>query len=180
MVARMLTALAVVVTSLALAGCGEMTSEQARFGYVGPLLGPPLYAYQDGYVEDQSARGPLPDWAGESQPPPGTKRYFWLTPDQEWYVFQGPTGPEGKQGPMGAQGPQGQPGVVGMAGPIGPEGPVGLAGLAGDPGVMTAIALDGSTKVVSVAKPFEDTAAASPAEKPTPPAKKKAPGKKKR
>ncbi len=161
MVARMLTALAVVVTvGIALVGCSTTTSGTPQWGYVGP----PLYAFQDGYVEDQTERGPVPSSVHQTMPPPGTKRYWWLDTDQEWYVFQGPQGPEGKMGPMGAQGPAGLQGIAGIAGPVGPEGPIGLAGLQGTPGVMTAIAPDGTKTQVAVAgvKGSKGSPAASP------------------
>ncbi len=165
MVKRMMTALAVVTAAVGLTACATAPDGTSRWGYAGP---PPLYAYQGGYVEDQTDRGPVPSSVHETMPPPGTKRYWWLNTDQEWFVFQGPQGVEGKQGPMGAQGPQGAVGIAGIPGPTGPGGNVGLAGLSGTPGQMIAIAPDGTQKTVAVAgaKAGTDSPAASPAEKP--------------
>ncbi len=162
MVARMVRVLAVVALGVGLAAC-TTASGTPQVGYVGP----PLYSYMGGYVEDQTERGPLPDWAHQTMPAPGTKRYYWLDTDQEWFVFQGPAGPQGAQGPQGPTGPQGPQGIAGIPGPMGPQGSVGLAGLPGDPGVMVAIAPDGTQKTVAVAgvKGFgAESPAASPAE----------------
>lgn len=149
MVARMLAVIAVVIVALGLTGCGAMTS--GKWGYVGP----PLYAFQDGYVEDQTLRGPAEMALGENTGPPSVtaKRYAWINPrtEQEWFVFQGPQGQQGVAGPIGAHGPQGPQGIAGIAGPQGPQGSVGVAGLSGKPGVMFAIAPDGTKSTVAVA-----------------------------
>ncbi len=125
-----LTAAALVVI---VAGCSSTTSTP-RFGYAGP---PPLFAYLDGYVEDQTASGPIPSWAYETNIP-GARRYsqFRNVPE-EWYTFAGPAGPagpEGIAGPIGPAGPAGPAGVAGIAGEPGPIGPAGVAGLEGPPG----------------------------------------------
>ncbi len=162
MVARIIRVLAVLTLGIGLAACAT-TSGEPRWGYVGP----PLYSYQGGYVEDQTERGPVPAWVHQTMPPPGTKRYYWLDTDQEWFVFQGPQGPQGTPGVQGPQGPQGPQGVAGIAGPMGPEGTVGLAGAPGAPGQMFAIAPDGTKTTVAVAgsKASGESPAASPAEK---------------
>lgn len=162
---RMMVALAAVTVAIGLAGCGATTSGTPRWGYVGP----PLYAYQNGYVEDQSLRGPLQPFAGGENSPlstlrAGFTRYSWILPhetDQEWFVFQGAPGPQGKPGLMGAQGPQGLQGIAGLQGPMGPQGSVGVAGKAGQPGTMFAIAPDGTKTAVAVAGP-KGVASASP------------------
>jgi len=162
---RMMTVLAAVTVAIGLAGCGATTSGTPRWGYVGP----PLYAYQDGYVEDQSLRGPLERREmGGSTLRSGFKRYSWILPhetDQQWFVFQGPPGPQGQPGVMGAQGPQGPQGIAGVQGPMGPQGSVGLAGSPGRPGVMFAVGPDNTVKTVAVAGPngAQESPSASPA-----------------
>lgn len=119
MFGRGMTMAAVAALAIAAAGCASTTSP--RLGYGGP---PPLYEYQDGYVEDQSLHGPLPTYA-HGTAIPGSQRYSWIPGSPEWYVFGGPEGPAGNPGPPGPQGPAG---IAGVPGPIGP------AGVAGDPG----------------------------------------------
>lgn len=104
--------------AIATAGCA---STPPRLGYGGP---PPLFTYQDGYVEDQSRHGPLPTYA-QGTAVPGSKRYWWIPGSAEWYVFAGPQGPPGN---AGLPGPQGPAGIAGVPGPMGP------AGVGGDPG----------------------------------------------
>lgn len=113
------------------AGCGATTSTTPRWGYAGP---PPLYSFLDGYVEDQTATGPLTTWA-QGTNIPGSRRYstFRDVPD-EWYTFPGPAGVQGPQGVAGLAGPAGPAGPPGPAGPVGIAGPVGPAGIAGLPG----------------------------------------------
>jgi len=110
------------------AGCSSATSTTPRFGYGGP---PPLFSYQDGYVEDQTATGPIPTWAYNTNVP-GSRRYSnFPGVTEEWSTFVGPPGPAGRPGPLGSAGLAGLPGPVG---PAGPPGPVGLTGLPGDQG----------------------------------------------
>ncbi len=125
-----LTAAALVVIA---AGCSS-TAAAPRFGYAGP---PPLFAYLDGYVEDQTASGPIPSWARDTNIP-GARRYSRSRNiPEEWYTFPGPAGPagpEGVAGPAGPAGPPGPAGAPGVAGEPGPMGPAGVAGLPGPPG----------------------------------------------
>lgn len=107
------------------AGCSSTTSTTPRFGYAGP---PPLFSYQDGYVEDQTSTGPLPTWAMGTNVP-GSRRYSGFPGvTEEWYTFPGPAGPAGPQGPMGPVGPAGLSGPVGAPGLPGPMGPLGAGG----------------------------------------------------
>jgi len=113
------------------AGCSSTTSTTPRYGYAGP---PPLFSYQDGYVEDQTATGPIPTW---SQGPnvPGSRRYSRFPGvTEEWYTFPGPPGPAGKPGPVGPAGLAGPPGLVGLPGSPGVVGLTGLEGLQGERG----------------------------------------------
>jgi hypothetical protein len=113
------------------AGCSSTTSTTPRFGYAGP---PPLFSYQDGYVEDQTATGPMPTWDKEGRVP-GARRYSGFPGvTEEWYTFPGPPGPAGKPGPMGPAGLAGLPGPVGPAGPAGAVGLMGLQGAQGEQG----------------------------------------------
>lgn len=98
-----------------LAGCGAMPT-----GYAGP----PLYAYQDGYV-DKAAHGN--GLVYESLPCYGRAPYIVLGPP-------GPQGPSGQVGPPGPAGVAGSPGPPGPAGSAGPPGPPGPAGPPGPPG----------------------------------------------
>jgi hypothetical protein len=126
--ARGVNALLVAGLALGAAGCAATTSTGTpRWGYAGP---PPLFRFADGYVEDQSATGPLQTWRfGPDMP--GKKRYGWIPGSPEWYTLPGPPGPVGKAGPPGPQGP---PGLAGSQGIIGPQGPVGVAGPPGPAG----------------------------------------------
>lgn len=110
------------------AGCSSTTSTTPQWGYAGP---PPLFAYQDGYVEDQTTTGPMPTWSFEGNVP-GSRRYSdFPGVTEEWYTFRGPAGPAGRPGPVGAlgpagaPGPAGQPGVAGLPGSQGPQGSQG-------------------------------------------------------
>ena len=142
MLRYLMTGLAAATLVIVVAGCSSTTSTP-RWGYAGP---PPLFAYLDGYVEDQTASGPIPYWRYDTNVP-GSRRYakFPRVPE-EWYTFPGPAGPAGKPGPVGLAGPPGLPGpagpagpegargVAGAPGPAGPAGLVGVAGVAGLPG----------------------------------------------
>ena len=119
--------LAVVVLALIAAGCASGTSTPSRLGYDGRV---PLYAFQDGYVEDQSVTGPPPPGAIGSNIP-GSRRYFWMPGSPAWYTFAGPAGPAGPQGPMGPQGAAGVNGASGAMGPVGLQGPAGPQGQSG-------------------------------------------------
>ena len=119
-----MTMAAIATLAIAAAGCA---STSPQFGYAGP---PPLFAYQDGYVEDQSRHGPLPTYA-QGTAIPGSKRYWWIPGSPEWYVFAGTDGPPGTAGPPGPQGP---PGVSGVPGPMGPAGVAGDSGPTGPAG----------------------------------------------
>ena len=126
MFTRALTVVGVAALALVVGGCA-FPSGTSRIGYGGP---PPLYAFQDGYVEDQTSTGPLP-WYAHGTNPPGTRRYSWIYGADEWYTFPGPAGAPGPVGPAGPQGPQGlqgSPGLSGIAGVAGPPGPVGMSG----------------------------------------------------
>lgn len=115
-----------VIATLAIGAAGCVVTPP-RLGYGGP---PPLYAYQDGYVEDQSRHGPLPTDA-HGTAIPGSKRYWWIPGSPEWYVF---AGPEGRPGSPGPPGPQGPAGIAGVPGPIGPTGVAGEPGPTGSTG----------------------------------------------
>jgi collagen triple helix repeat protein len=142
MLRYLMTGLAAATLVIVVAGCSSTTSTP-RWGYAGP---PPLYAYLDGYVEDQTANGPIANW-WYSTDPPGTRRYNrFPRVTEQWYTFPGPAGPAGTPGPVGLAGPpglpgpagpagpQGTPGVAGAPGPVGPAGLAGPAGIAGLPG----------------------------------------------
>jgi hypothetical protein len=58
MLRYLLTGLAAATLVIVVAGCSS-TASTPRWGYAGP---PPLYAYWDGYVEDQTATGPTATW----------------------------------------------------------------------------------------------------------------------
>jgi hypothetical protein len=133
----LITGLAAVTVAIVAAGCSSTTSGTPRWGYAGP---PPLFAYQDGYVEDQTVTGPVPIWAMSTNVP-GSRRYskFYRVPE-EWYTFPGPAGAEGKQGIAGPTGPAG---AVGQAGPSGPAGAPGIAGAPGPAGLAGAAGLPG-------------------------------------
>lgn len=123
-----LTAAAIVI---AVAGCSSTTSTTPRWGYAGP---PPLYSFQDGYVEDQTATGPMATW-DKTGNPPGARRYSRFPGvTEEWYTFPGPPGPAGKPGPVGPMGPVGSAGLTGPPGPMGPAGTPGSSGLSGPQG----------------------------------------------
>ena len=125
--------LAIGALAIVAAGCAMTTaSGTPKYGYDGVV---PLYAWQDGYVEDQSADGPLP-WFAQGPKAPGSRRYDWIPGAQEWYTFPGPAGPVGKSGPRGPEGPQGVIGAQGPAGPMGLMGPMGLEGTAGGNGKL--------------------------------------------
>jgi collagen triple helix repeat protein len=122
-----LTAAALLVV---VAGCSS-TSTTPRWGYGGP---PPLFAYQDGYVEDQTMSGPIPYWAYNTNVP-GSRRYAnFRGVDEEWYTFIGPPGLAGEPGPLGPVGMAGPAGPPGAAGPPGEGGTTGLRGPAGTTG----------------------------------------------
>ncbi len=130
---RRVTALVVLGVGVAAAACATTTpSGTPRWGYAGP---PPLFRFQDGYVEDRSALGPMQWWEWEV-PMPGTSRYSWIPGSPEWYTFQGPPGPMGKQGPPGPQGPPAVAGRAGSPGPVGVAGVPGGQGSAGTQGVI--------------------------------------------
>jgi hypothetical protein len=138
MLRYLMTGLAAATLVIVAAGCGSTTSTTPRWGYAGP---PPLFAYLDGYVEDQTASGPIPSWAYDTNIP-GSRRYskFPRVPE-EWYTFPGPAGPAGAvglAGPAGPAGPPGPAGVPGIAGAPGPMGPAGVAGLPGPAGLQGA------------------------------------------
>lgn len=105
------------------------SSGTPRVGYDGKV---PLFAFQDGYVEDRSPGGPVSSWAGEQTNIPGDPRYQFVPGAEQWYTFEGPRGPEGKTGVAGLQGPQGEQGVAGLPGP---QGVAGLMGPSGTEGV---------------------------------------------
>lgn len=134
MMRQLVTGLMAAAAVIVSAGCGSTTSTTPRWGYAGP---PPLFSYEDGYVEDQSATGPVPTWAlGPNVP--GSRRYSRFPGvTQEWYTFPGPSGPAGSPGPVGPEGPAGPPGPMGPAGVAGIAGPVGPQGPEGEPGRVT-------------------------------------------
>lgn len=124
--ARVLAALTLVVAA---AGCASSATTTPRWGYVGP----PLYAYLDGYVEDRSPTGPV-HWTAMGPNVSGSRRYAsFLGVTEEWYTFEGAPGPQGEPGPAGPQGP---PGITGAPGPAGEADPVGLPGSAGPSGIL--------------------------------------------
>jgi hypothetical protein len=125
---RAMTMAGIATIALVAAGCAS-SATTPRFGYGGP---PPLYKFQDGYVEDRSPYGPMPTWA-TGTPIPGSKRYWWIPGSAEWYTFAGPEGPPGVAGPPG---PQGTAGVAGVQGPVGPAGFAGASGPAGSTGQL--------------------------------------------
>ena len=127
MFTRALSVVAVAALGLAAAGCAA-SSGTPLYGYGGPV---PLYAFQDGYVEDQTPAGPMATWDIKGTIP-GARRYSWIPGTDEWYTFPGPAGPAGPQGPQGPQGLaglQGPPGLAGVAGVAGPPGPRGGDGI---------------------------------------------------
>ena len=131
MLRHLVTGLTAATLVLVAAGCSSTTSTTPRWGYAGP---PPLFAYGDGYVEDQTATGPVPWWARGTNVP-GSRRYSrFPRVTEEWYTFPGPAGPAGKPGLAGLAGPAGPAGPPGPAGPAGAPGPVGPAGEVGPPG----------------------------------------------
>jgi hypothetical protein len=132
MLRHMMTGLTAATLVMVAAGCSSTTSTTPRWGYAGP---PPLFAHGDGYVEDQTATGPVATWARGTNVP-GSRRYadFFRVP-KEWYTFAGPAGPAGKSGLVGLAGPAGTPGLAGAPGPAGASGAVGPAGPAGPPGL---------------------------------------------
>jgi hypothetical protein len=133
MLGSLMTAFAAATLVMAAAGCST-PSTTPRWGYAGP---PPLFAHGDGYVEDQTATGPVPSWAYSTNAP-GSRRYSkFMGVSEEWYTFAGPAGrqgPLGPAGPAGPPGPAGAPGIAGVPGPAGPAGVAGPAGPAGPPG----------------------------------------------
>jgi hypothetical protein len=127
MVRHLMTGFTAAALLLAAAGCSSTTSTTPRWGYAGP---PPLFAFQDGYVEDKTAAGPMPTWATSSNVP-GSHRYSRFPGvTEEWYTFPGP------QGPAGPPGPAEPPGLAGVPGPAGPVGVAGLPGLQGSSGEL--------------------------------------------
>jgi len=133
----LMTGLAAATVLIAAVGCSSTTTSSTstpHWGYAGP---PPLFAYQDGYVEDQTTNGPLPWWSHGTSAP-GSRRYSdFLNVPEEWYTFAGPAGPPGPQGVAGLMGPMGPAGLEGSAGPAGPageRGATGAPGLAGTTG----------------------------------------------
>src|ERR1051325_9305094 len=94
-----------------LAGC-------ASVGYDGPKL----YAYKDGYVDEEATNGRVPVGL-----PCHTRAA---------YVLPGPAGAIGPQGPAGSPGSPGPAGPAGPAGIRGPQGPAGPAGVPGPRGSL--------------------------------------------
>lgn len=134
MLRHLMTGFMAATVVIVAAGCSSTTSTTPRFGYAGP---PPLFSYQDGYVEDQTATGPIPTWANQTNVP-GSRRYSRFGGvTEEWYTFPGPPGPAGKPGPVGPAGPAGLPGPPGPAGPAGAAGLTGLQGAQGERGYKT-------------------------------------------
>jgi len=131
MLRHLMTGFMAATVVIVAAGCSSTTSTTPRWGYAGP---PPLFSYQDGYVEDQTATGPIPTW-WQGPNVPGSRRYSRFPGvTEEWYTFQGPPGPAGKPGPAGPAGPAGSPGPVGLPGPAGAIGLMGLQGAQGEAG----------------------------------------------
>ncbi len=134
MLRHLMTGLMATTVVIVAAGCSSTASTTPRFGYAGP---PPLFSYLDGYVEDQTATGPLPTSALGTNVP-GSRRYSGFPGvTEEWYTFPGPPGPAGRPGPVGPAGPAGPPGPVGPAGPAGGVGLTGLQGAQGERGYHT-------------------------------------------
>ena len=128
---HLMTGLTAATLVIVAAGCSSTTSTTPRWGYAGP---PPLFAHGDGYVEDQTATGPIPSWKFDTNVP-GSRRYAdWRNVPDEWYTFTGPAGPAGQPGLAGLQGPAGPAGPAGPPGPAGAPGPVGPVGEQGPPG----------------------------------------------
>ena len=127
MITRAGSMLAAGLLALVVAGCASGTTTAASWGYDGRI---PLHAFQDGYIEHQSATGPVPPGAIGSNIP-GSRRYFWLPGSPEWYTFAGPAGAAGPQGPMGPQGPAGVNGASGATGFVGSQGVTGPQGQPG-------------------------------------------------
>ncbi len=130
MLRHLMTGLTAAALVIAVAGCSSTTP---RWGYAGP---PPLFAHGDGYVEDQTATGPVPTLSTVGNTNiPGSRRYSGFPGvTEEWYTFAGPAGPAGQPGSAGLQGPAGPAGPAGLPGPAGPPGPVGPVGEQGSPG----------------------------------------------
>ena len=125
MLRYLMTGFAAATLVIVAAGCSSTTSTTPRFGYAGP---PPLFSYQDGYVEDQPATGPMPTWDKEGRVP-GARRYSGFPGvNEEWYTFPGPAGLAGPQGPVGPMGPVGLSGPAGAPGLSGSMGPLGAGG----------------------------------------------------
>lgn len=128
MLRYLMTGLTAAALVIAVAGCSSTTP---RWGYAGP---PPLFAHGDGYVEDQTATGPIPSWKFDTNVP-GSRRYAdWRGVPEEWYTFAGSAGSAGQPGLAGLQGPAGPAGPAGPPGPAGAPGPVGPVGAVGPPG----------------------------------------------
>ena len=105
-----------------LAGC-------ASLGYEGP----PLYAYQDGYMQQAEVRDGQGVWPGFGLP--CTRRMASIQPGPAGPVGPGgPAGSSGSPGPAGPTGPAGPPGIKGPQGPQGPGGPAGVPGPRGSLG----------------------------------------------
>jgi collagen triple helix repeat protein len=139
---HLMTGLTAATLVIVAAGCSSTASTTPRWGYAGP---PPLFAHGDGYVEDQTATGPIPAWKFNTNVP-GSRRYAdWPGVTEEWYTFAGPSGSAGQPGlaglpgPAGPAGPAGPPGLAGAPGPVGPVGEVGPPGA---PGVLRGIPSD--------------------------------------
>lgn len=111
----------VFVTALlaATAGC-------ASLGYEGP----PLYAYQDGYVDKTEVQPGRGVWEGM----PCYPRAAYIQPGPAGAM--GPGGPAGSPGYAGPAGAAGPAGPAGMKGPQGPQGPAGPAGVDGPRGSL--------------------------------------------
>jgi outer membrane protein OmpA-like peptidoglycan-associated protein len=97
----------------AVAGC-------ASVGYDGP----PLYAYQDGYV-DKAAHG---DTGLVYERLPCQGRASYIQPQPGLAGVMGPAGPAGSPGAAGPAGPAGPAGIRGPQGPAGPSGVLGPRG----------------------------------------------------
>ena len=108
MLRHLMTGLLAATLVIGAGGWGSATLTTPRWGYAGA---PPLFSYQDGYVEDQTATGPIPTWSFSTNVP-GSRRYSRFPGvTEEWYTFPGPPGPAGPAGPPGA------PGLAGATGP---------------------------------------------------------------
>ncbi len=101
----------------------------ASIGYEGPNL----YAYKDGYVDEEATNGRVPIGL------PCHTRAAYTQPGRP-----GPMGPAGPAGPAGSPGPAGPAGPAGIKGPQGPAGPAGPPGPAGAPGLRGALPSNGS------------------------------------